>query len=507
MKPVVLLILDGFGHRTQKTDNAIANAKTPTLARLTKEFGCGLLKASGDAVGMPNGYIGNSEVGHIALGSGRSQPQAMEIVNAAISNKKFFKNKALVNTILNAQKKGTAVHLMGLISKNGVHAHENHLFALLKLCRLLGQRKIWIHFFSDGRDSKPKTALQYLNRLNQEIKKNGDAKIGTVIGRFFAMDRDNRWNRTQQAFECMVDAKGKKSGSARQAILNAYGKKLTDEFIEPTIIGDYNGMHANDSVLFFNFRLDRARQLSHAFLDSQFTHFKRKKPKIRFAAFFPYYKKIPCAIAFSEPKIKNGLGETLSQNGLSQLRIAETEKFAHMTYFFNGENEKPFANEKRILIQSPKVKTYDRTPEMKCPQITKQVLKALDQKTAEVIIANFANADMLGHTGNFSSTIQAIEVMDRQIKKIVSAVLAQNGVLMITADHGNCEYMPKVNGGRKKSHTTNSVPIWMVHRPKVSFKKTGELSDVAPTVLDFLKIKKPREMTGKSLLNKIDSKK
>ncbi|MBU0636566.1 2,3-bisphosphoglycerate-independent phosphoglycerate mutase, partial [Candidatus Micrarchaeota archaeon] len=452
MKPGVLIILDGIGLTKQKKGNAFALAKTPFLDSITREYGKIVLKASGTSVGLPKGFMGNSEVGHIALGAGRTVLEAMERINQSIQNKSFFCNPAFLKAIQNCKKNNSSLHVMGLVSDKGVHSTTKHLFALLELCKQHQLKKVWIHFFTDGRDSKPKQALEYLKTLEREMRKKKIGKIGTVIGRFFAMDRDKRWNRTQKAFECLVHAKGLKAQNARQAIQNAYKRKETDEFFSPTVLSGFEGIQKNDSVIFFNFRLDRQRQLTQAMVEKKFSGFKRKRPEIVFAAFCPYYDSMNATVAFTEPNIKNSLGEVLSKKKWKQLRIAETEKYAHATYFFNGENEKPFKGEKRKLFASPKVKTYEKTPLMRTPAITKHILTVLRQKKFDAIIANFANGDMIGHTGNLKSAIKAVQGIDRCLSQIVSLVLCQKGFVIITADHGNCESMGISFQKREKNH-------------------------------------------------------
>lgn len=501
MKPGVLVILDGFGIRGQKKGNAIKLAKTPFFRFLDQTYPKAVLKANGNAVGLPKGFIGNSEVGHIALGAGRTVWEAMERINQSIRNRSFFHNPAFLKAAKNCKKHQSAMHLIGLVSNMGVHSHMNHLFALLEFCKQKKIRKVWVHFFSDGRDTKPKQAPQLLKALEQKMRRLRIGKIGVVSGRYYAMDRDKRWKRTRKAFECLVQTKGFQEKSAVQAIRNAYRRGESDEFIQPTVIKGFQGIQKNDSAIFFNFRLDRARQLTQALVEKKFAGFKRKKMPLCFVAMCPYYKPMNALVAFGEPHLKNVLGEVLSKKGVKQLRVAETEKYAHVTYFFNGENEKPFKNETRMVLPSPKVATYDKTPNMRANEITKKVVKVLEQKKFGAIVCNFANGDMIGHTGNLKACVQSIETLDACVKRIVAATLKQNGFVIVTADHGNCEAV----GSRKelhKNHTTNPVPCWIVCNPRVRILLRGTLANVAPTFLELFGIPKPVEMTANSLLLK-----
>lgn len=496
MKPGILVVLDGIGIRKQKTGNAFELAKKPFFDWMEKNCPKAVLQASGNAVGLPSGFMGNSEVGHITMGSGRIVWQAMERINQNIRNKTFFQNPSFLKAIANCKKNHSAMHVMGLVSDKGVHSNIHHLFALLEFCKKQKIRNVWIHFFADGRDTKPKEALRYLKMLEQKMKKEKIGRIGTVIGRYFAMDRDKRWKRTKKAFECLVKAKGFEAKSAGEAIRAAYARGESDEFISPTIINGFEGIQKNDSLVFFNFRLDRGRQITQALVEKKFIGFKRKRVPICFVAMCPYYAPMKALVAFEEPHLKNVLGEALSKKGLTQLRIAETEKYAHVTYFFNGENEKPFPGEKRVLIPSPRVATYDKAPAMRANEIAEKTVKALKKGKTDVVICNFANGDMVGHTGKLKATVQAIETVDRCLKKIVEAALRKNGFVVVTADHGNCEAV----GSGHKSHTMNPVPCWLVCKQKKRLQKNGGLSSIAPTFLELMKIQKPVEMTAKSLL-------
>ena len=499
MRPGVLVVLDGIGIQKQKKGNAFELAKKPFFDWMEKNCPKTVLQASGNAVGLPSGFMGNSEVGHITLGSGRIVWQAMKRISQSIRNKTFFQNPAFLKAIANCKKHRSAMHLMGLVSDKGVHSNIRHLFALLEFCKKQKIGKAWIHFFSDGRDTKPKEALRYLKMLEKKMKTEKTGKIGTVIGRYFAMDRDKRWKRTKKAFECLATAKGILAKNARSAIRAAYARGESDEFIPPTAIDGFEGIQKNDSLVFFNFRLDRGRQLTQAFAEKKFVGFKRKRIPLCFVAMCPYYAPMNALVAFEEPHLKNVLGEALSKKGLKQLRIAETEKYAHVTYFFNGENEKPFKGEKRILIPSPKVATYDQVPAMRANEIAEKTVKALKKGKTDAVVCNFANGDMVGHTGNLKACIQSIQALDSCVAKIAKEVLRKNGFVVVTADHGNCESM----GTKKepqKNHTTNPVACWIVSRKRIRIQKKGGLSNIAPTFLELLGIQKPVEMSAKSLL-------
>ncbi|MBI2581841.1 2,3-bisphosphoglycerate-independent phosphoglycerate mutase [Candidatus Woesearchaeota archaeon] len=499
MQKVLLLILDGFGFRKGKEANAIASAKTPFLDQLWKRYPHTLLQASGKAVGLPKGFIGNSEVGHLTLGAGRVLDTDLIRVDKAIKNKSFFKNKALLEAIHHSKKNKTKLHLMGLLSDAGVHSHINHLFALLEMAKKYDLKEVYLHLFLDGRDTAPKSAEKYLRQLQRKIKEIGVGKIATMMGRFYAMDRDNRWGREHKAYECMVDCVGRKGiTDPLKALKHAYAKSETDEFVKPTILTNRCVVEEHDSVIFFNFRSDRARELTRAFVWGKFKEFQRKKIiDLKFVSLTQYDSLVKIPVAFPPVIPKKTLGEVISQKGISQLRIAETEKWAHVTYFFNGLCECVFPHEKRIHVQSLKnIKTYDEAPEMKVKEITDTLLKNIDQH--DFFVVNFASADMVGHTGNIKATIKAVEAIDKEIRRIVQKF---PGIVFITADHGNCEEM---EGKYVTSHTINKVPLVVVGvNRKTKAKKglrPGGLADVAPTILELMEITKPKEMTGRSLL-------
>jgi 2,3-bisphosphoglycerate-independent phosphoglycerate mutase len=496
-KPVVLIIRDGWGIRKSRKANAVALAKTPNADNYIKKYPTSVLKCHGMAVGLPRGYQGNSEVGHLHIGAGRIVPEMLTLINMKIENRKFFRDRELMIAVKNCKKNNSTLHIMGLVQDEGVHAHQKHCAALLQLAKMNGLRDVVVHVFSDGRDTPPKSAMKYINYVKKEMKRLGVGRFGVLVGRYYAMDRDNRWKRTELAYNALINAKGKRFKTIIRAVEDAYKKRETDEFIKPRIIGDFSGIKDKDSIIFFNYRLDRARQITHAFLDDNFRHFKREKRDVEYICFAKYYDKLSDHFAFDEPELKNILGKVLSKNGLRQLRSAETEKYAHVTFFFNAEVEKPFKGEKRIMVLSPKVATYDMKPEMSAYKVTRKVLSQIRRGNQDVIIMNYANGDMVGHTGKLKSAIKAVEVVDKCVGKIVNAATKKGGVCLITADHGNCEDMI---GGEITSHTKNDVYIHIVGMKKKIKLKNGGLSDIAPTILDILGIKKPREMTGKSLI-------
>jgi len=493
MQKVLLLVLDGWGYRKEKRGNAILQAKTPHLDKLWKQYPHTLLKASGKAVGLPPGFMGNSEVGHLTLGAGRIMDTDLMRVNKAIKNDSFFHNKALLEAIHHSKKNNTKLHLMGLLSDAGVHSHINHLFALLELAKGHGLKEVYVHAFLDGRDTPPQSAEKYLKQLQKKMKELGVGTLATMMGRFYAMDRDNRWKREHKAYECMVDCIGRKGiTDPIKALKHAYAKGETDEFVKPTILTNKCVVEEHDSVVFFNFRSDRARELTRAFVWGKFKEFQRKKIiDLKFVSLTQYDSLVKIPVAFPPIIPEKTLGEVISEKGISQLRLAETEKWAHVTYFFNGLCECVFPHEKRIHIQSVKnIKTYDENPEMKVEQITDTLLQNINEH--DFFVVNFANADMVGHTGNLKAATKAVEAIDLRIGRIVKKF---PGIIFITADHGNCEEM---EGKHITSHTTNDVPLIVVnHKGKL---KNGGLADIAPTILKIMDIKIPQEMTGKCLI-------
>lgn len=490
MPKVLLLILDGWGYRTEKKGNALQRAKTPVLDRLWKKCPHTLLKASGPAVGLPPGVMGNSQVGHLTLGAGRIVDSDLLRINEAIKDTSFFHNQALLEAIRHCKKKNRKLHLMGMLSDAGVHSHINHLFALLKLAQQHGLTEVYVHAFLDGRDTLPKSAQKYILQLQQKMNELGLGTLATMMGRYYAMDRDNRWNREHQAYDCMVNCRGREITDPLKALDYAYNHGETDEFVKPTILTNKCVVEEHDSVIFFNFRSDRARELTRAFVWGKFNQFQRKKIiDLKLVSLTQYDSLVKIPVAFPPLVPRSTLGEIIAESGLRQLRLAETEKWAHVTYFFNGLCECIFPGEKRIHVRSRLVKTYDKTPEMKVKQITDALLK--QKHHFDFLVVNFANADMVGHSGNIAKTVKAVEAMDAQIGRIVREF---PGIIFITADHGNAEDMTEK---WQTSHTLNDVFLIAVN---ASGKlKKGGLADVAPTILELMEIRKPKEMTGRSL--------
>lgn len=507
-KPLILIIMDGFGisgksEISEKTD-AIKSANTQNLDKIFKSNPYILIKASGEAVGLPEGQMGNSEVGHMTIGSGRIIYQDFTRISKSIENDEFFQNKVLNDAIDHALKNNSSLHLMGLLSSGGVHSHTEHLYALIKLARKRGLKKVFVHAFLDGRDTSPNSGIDFINDCEKKIGEYGIGKIATICGRYYAMDRDNRWDRIERAYNLLTLGTGEKTEDPILTVKNFYEKNITDEFMPPILV-DQNGVINNsNSVIFFNFRPDRARELTRALAEKNFEGFKRyKKPRnLHFVSMTQYDKNFKeVKVAFPECKIKDTLGEVLSKNNLSQLRIAETEKYAHVTFFFNAGNETPFLGEDRILIPSPKVATYDLKPEMSADELTEKTLKDLENSNYDVIILNFANCDMVGHTGDFKATVKAVEKVDCCVGKIIEKIKEKSGVALITADHGNAEKMRNENGEIFTAHTTNKVPFCVVGYD-CKLKSDGALANIAPTILEILNIEKPNDMIEESLIEK-----
>ena len=507
----MLMILDGFGINEKEEGNAVKLANTPNLDLLMKKYPNTKIKPSGLAVGLPEGQMGNSEVGHTNIGAGRIIYQELTRITKSIEDGDFFTNEALVNAIENCKKNKTKLHIFGLLSDGGVHSHNRHLYGLLELAKRRDFEDVYIHCFMDGRDTPPASGENYLIELEEKIKEKGVGKIATISGRFYAMDRDKRWERVKKAYDAIVNGEGLKSGSAINAIENSYQKEVFDEFVEPTVITGPDGenpiakVEENDSVIFYNFRPDRARELTRAIVDKEFKDFETKKLNTYYVCFTSYDETMPnVQIAFKKEQIKNTLGEILSKNNKTQLRIAETEKYAHVTFFFNGGEEKQYEGEDRILVPSPKVETYDMQPEMNAPIVTEKVVDAINSRKYDCIILNYANPDMVGHTGNLEAAIKAVETMDECVNKVVKAINNNHGNLIITADHGNCEQMIDYNTGEPHTaHTTNLVPLILItDKENEKLKDDGKLADLAPTMLELMGIEKPEEMTGESLLIK-----
>jgi 2,3-bisphosphoglycerate-independent phosphoglycerate mutase len=501
--PLVLIIMDGWGMAPAGKGNAITLAGTPNFNYFWKNYPHTTLHAAGEPVGVPAGMQGSSEVGHLNIGAGRIVYQSWVRINNAIKDKSFFKNKEFLEAIGNCKKHKSALHIMGLVQDQGVHAHQDHLFALLRLCRMQKFRDVWIHFLSDGRDTPPKSALTYLHALEGEMKRTRVGRIGTVIGRYYAMDRDNRWERTHKAYVALADAIGMHVRDARHGIEKAYASGETDEFITPKIVRGYPGMKDSDSVIFFNYRLDRTRQLTKAFVEPGFKEFKRKKLNLFYVGMTEYYSGMHAHVAFGPQNMKKLFGEIIAKAGLRQLRISETEKYAHVTFFFNGQIEKKNKGEDRILIPSPKVPTYDLEPEMSAYEITRRLVDELDKGRHDVIICNLVNCDMVGHTGKMQPIIKAVRTVDDCMGKIVRKALLMNGTVIITADHGNAEEKRGKNGEMLTAHTINDVPLILASlddKLKNAELRNGKLADISPTMLQILGIKKPKEMTAESLI-------
>ncbi len=506
-KLTMLMILDGFGINENEKGNAVKLANTPNIDKLMKTCPTTQIYTSGMQVGLPDGQMGNSEVGHTNIGAGRIVYQELTKITKSIEDGDFFSIPELVEAIENCKKNHSKLHILGLLSDGGVHSHIRHLFALLELAKRKDFEDVYVHCFLDGRDTPPASGESYIAKLEEKMKEKGVGKIASISGRFYAMDRDKRWQRVQKAYDALVNGIGNKATSAISAIEASYQKEVFDEFVEPTVI--YSGdspvatIQNNDSVIFFNFRPDRAREITRTLVDPDFKEFETKKMKLYFVCFRQYDETIPnVEIAFKPETLKNTFGEYISNLGLTQLRIAETEKYAHVTFFFNGGEEKQYPGEDRILVPSPKVETYDMQPEMSAEEVTVKVVEAIKSGKYNVIILNYANPDMVGHTGSLEAAIKAIEKIDDCVQRVVDAVKEQGGELLITADHGNAEQMIDYKTGEPHTaHTTNPVPLILVGKDDVKLK-SGKLADIAPTMLDMMGIEKPEQMTGNSLIEK-----
>ena len=510
-KPTVLLILDGYGLNDKVEGNAIAMAKTPVMDRLMKEYPFVKGNASGMAVGLPEGQMGNSEVGHLNMGAGRIVYQELTRITKAIEDGDFFTNEAFVKAVANCKENGSDLHLLGLLSDGGVHSHIEHLYGLLELAKREGVTNVYVHAFLDGRDTAPASGKGFLEQLQAKMDEIGVGKIATISGRYYAMDRDNRWERVEKAYNAIVLGEGKKVTNAMEAITASYAEEVFDEFVIPTVVEE-NGtavatVKENDSVIFFNFRPDRARELTRAFCDDAFTGFERKQGyfKTNYVTFTEYDPTIPNhVVAFHKVEIKNTFGEFLAKNGKTQLRLAETEKYAHVTFFFNGGVEEPNEGEERQLVKSPAVATYDLQPEMSALAVDDHLVDAIKGQKYDVIICNFANPDMVGHTGVQDAAIKAIETVDECIGKAVEALLEVDGQMFICADHGNAEQLiDEVTGAPFTAHTTNPVPFILINADKAyTLRENGCLADIAPTLIELMGMEQPEDMTGKSLLVK-----
>ncbi|MFA9466870.1 MAG: 2,3-bisphosphoglycerate-independent phosphoglycerate mutase [Velocimicrobium sp.] len=510
-KPTVLMILDGYGLNKETKSNAVAEANTPVMDRLMKNYPFVEGYASGLAVGLPDGQMGNSEVGHLNMGAGRVVYQELTRITKEIKDGDFFKNKALMQAILNCKKNNSDLHLFGLLSDGGVHSHNTHMYALLELAKKEGLQNVYLHAFLDGRDTPPASGEHFVEQAVNKMKEIGVGKIATVMGRYYVMDRDNRWDRVEKAYKAMAEGEGIVASNPIEAVKQSYDKGQNDEFVMPTVIME-NGtpvatIKNEDSVIFFNFRPDRAREISRTFCNDDFDAFERKNGRIKttFVTFTDYDITIPNKIvAFHKVELTNTLGQYLAACGKTQLRTAETEKYAHVTFFFNGGIEEPNKGEERILVNSPKVATYDLQPEMSAFQVVDNLVNAIKSDKYDVIIVNFANPDMVGHTGIEKAAIQAVEAVDDCVGKAVEALLEVDGQMFICADHGNVEQLVDYKTGQPfTAHTTNPVPFILVnYDSSYTLKEGGRLADIAPTLLEMMNLDKPIEMTGESLLIK-----
>ena len=507
-RPIALIILDGWGINDSCQDNAVCHANKPNLEALAGKYPNTYLNASGLNVGLPDGQMGNSEVGHMNIGAGRIIYQDLTRISQSIEDETFFTNQTLLTAMQHVKRANGKLHLIGLVSDGGVHSHNSHLYALVKLAKQQGVEQVCIHAFLDGRDTPPQSGKDYLEKLEEALAGIGHGQIASVTGRYFAMDRDNRWDRVEKAWKAMVLGEGASAESSSAAIKSAYLAKQTDEFVEPRVIvrngGPVGLVESGDGIIFFNFRADRAREITRSFTQDDFCGFNRKKvPALSsFVCLTEYDKTFDLPVAFPSESYPNILGEVVSEAGFHQLRIAETEKYAHVTFFFNCGVETPFPNEDRVLIPSPQeVATYDLKPEMSAPEVTEEVVKRINENRYELIVLNYANPDTVGHTGNLSAAIAAMETVDKCVGRVVDAIKAVGGCAIITSDHGNCEQMTDTNGSPHTAHTANLVPLILVDSKKPKhLLRSGILADLAPTILSLMGLKAPAEMTGQNLI-------
>lgn len=504
-KPVALIILDGFALRNETFGNAVAQSKKPNFDRYWNTYPHATLTACGEAVGLPEGQMGNSEVGHLNIGAGRIVYQSLTRIHKSIREGEFFQNEKFLQAVNHVKKNNSKLHIMGLLSDGGVHSHYEHLFALLKLAKQNDVQEVYVHGFLDGRDVGPTTALGYIEETEKQMKEIGVGKFASIHGRYYAMDRDKRWERVGKSYKVLVDGEGDSAASAKAGVEESYSKDVLDEFVVPFVIKE-NGepvatIDSNDAVIFFNFRPDRAIQLSTVFTNNEFNGFElsNKHPEnLCFVSFTHYSVDVNALVAYENIDLVNTVGEVISKNGLTQLRIAETEKYPHVTFFMSGGREAKFPGEERILIASPKVATYDLKPEMSAYEVTDALLNELNQDKFDAIILNFANPDMVGHSGMLEPTIKAIEAVDECLGKVVDLILEKGGAAIITADHGNSDEVVTLEGEPMTAHTTNPVPV-IVTKPNLNLRDGGILADLAPTMLKLLGVNQPQEMTGKPL--------
>ncbi len=503
-KPVILMILDGFGVglEAEKRGDAIKAAKKPNIDKLFAENPVTKIGASGLDVGLPDGQMGNSEVGHTNIGAGRIVYQELTRITKSIEDGEFFENEALLKAVDNAAQEGKALHIMGLLSNGGVHSHNTHMYAIVELAKKKGVKNVYVHAFLDGRDVPPTSGKDFVEECANKLKEIGIGKIATVMGRYYAMDRDNRWDRVEKAYSAMVYGEGNKACCPVKAVEESYANDVTDEFVVPTVCEENATVKPGDSIVFFNFRPDRAREITRTFVDPEFKGFERKNGffPLTYVCMTQYDASMPnVEVAFKPQSLKNTIGEYISNKGMTQLRIAETEKYAHVTFFFNGGVEQPYEGEDRILVKSPAVATYDLQPEMSAYEVTDKLVAAIKTGKYDMIILNYANCDMVGHTGVFEAAVKAVEAVDECVGKVVTAIREMDGVALITADHGNADKMIDTDGSPFTAHTTNLVPFCVVGYP-CELREGGRLADIAPTMLKIMGLPQPAEMTGESII-------
>lgn len=503
-KPVILMILDGFGVglEAEKRGDAIKAAKKPNIDKLFAENPVTKIGASGLDVGLPDGQMGNSEVGHTNIGAGRIVYQELTRITKSIEDGEFFENEALLKAVDNAAQEGKALHIMGLLSNGGVHSHNTHMYAIVELAKKKGVKNVYVHAFLDGRDVPPTSGKDFVEECANKLKEIGLGKIATVMGRYYAMDRDNRWDRVEKAYSAMVYGEGNKACCPVKTVEESYANDVTDEFVVPTVCEENATVKPGDSIVFFNFRPDRAREITRTFVDPEFKGFERKNGffPLTYVCMTQYDASMPnVEVAFKPQSLKNTIGEYISNKGMTQLRIAETEKYAHVTFFFNGGVEQPYEGEDRILVKSPAVATYDLQPEMSAYEVTDKLVAAIKTGKYDMIILNYANCDMVGHTGVFEAAVKAVEAVDECVGKVVTAIREMDGVALITADHGNADKMIDTDGSPFTAHTTNLVPFCVVGYP-CELREGGRLADIAPTMLKIMGLPQPAEMTGESII-------
>ena len=503
MKKVILAILDGFGIKEEKEGNAVKNANTKAIDKLIKEFPNSKLKASGEAVGLPKGQMGNSEVGHITIGSGRIVDQPLQKINKSLENKSFYKNKEIIKAINHAKTNSSKLHILGLLSDGGIHSHIDHIFALIKMAKDAGIEKLYIHAFLDGRDVAYNSAETYIEKLEKYLKKENIGKLATIAGRFYAMDREKIWDRTKKSYDAIVKKEAPIISDYKTVLKENYQKGIYDEFIPPTIINENGMIEDNDSVIVANFRPDRLPQLIKAIIDKEFNHFKTKELKnIYLLTMMPVSNEIDLPTAFLHDTVQNTIGEVLSEEGYRVLRIAETSKYPHVTHFIDGDRDLEIKYTTKIMVPRKKVETYDEEPEMSAVEVTKRIKCLIDDY--DFVIVNYANGDMVGHTGNYKAATKAVETLDKCIGKLYELCFQKDILLIITADHGNCEEMIRKDGKPHTYHTTNQVPFIVCDKDYIT--KDGQLSDIAPSILNILDIKIPKEMTGNIIIEKKEKK-